>query len=325
MIRTFEDWRAASLMTAEAVLEASGLDYEPNAYNEYQYSFDPPCHPSGSRRSGQIGTGILGVYINCWLCGPVKATEAMQQYLIDIGCLKRLVPASRGFGGYIQYSVGGQKVRRQMQPTYCGDVLTMAGLLDMPSFIAVEPGSKKGMYVAGIGQMRHSKRNHPTPIAYSREVRDDGGSAGWHTANRLTAAGHNVGLCFGADAVVDAVTDVAIIDVDYKPGKDTQWSGAANRKERFVDWMYRNYKCPVYYSSSGNGAHILFRVYVGDDWELGKLYNRQYTDAFATELYLPGARHLVALQLDKPYRATNTGDIIPVIDKKHILNELERA
>lgn len=302
--RTLQALNTGAIATAEEFLEYTGVEYEAHPYNGYEYLFDPLCHSSTGGRSGQVGTGRFGLMLNCWSCGM---GEAVRRTRLEVD--RRL---------WIDYNStestasGALRALRPMQPTYMGEWLTVSDLMMMRTWIAVE--GKKGAMMHGVGQFKQSVKGEEHPIHAARY-----GEPGWWTVADLQDEGYDVwGLCFGADESVDSVTDVAVIDLDYNPDSDDTMDGAI-RKQQFIDAMSNNGH-PVFKSSSGNGAHILFRVDMEDDW-LAKKTMQKHGDGIGTEIFTPGCRYFTAVRLERPYNTT-LEDEIPIRKKVEILSEI---
>ena len=130
---------------------------------------------------------------------------------------------------------------------------------------------------------------------------------GWDTAKACIEKGsalgaNGIGLCLSGTREVPSITDVGVIDFDYKPDTGEKQLNAIWRNEVRSRLIYLG--MPIIPSMSGNGFHALFRTQESDDylWEDRSLVKEVIPikrKGAGIDFYPPGTKRLVNIVWEK--------------------------
>lgn len=331
----------------------------PTGSAEFIYFGDDPSHRSAlivscracaGRGSHQRLEAALGVRVQTWLSELGRYRYSAGRPLTPPTPLE-LLPAVRDAGQYagpgVENGVGrgvgpdtgldtGLHARLGPGPT------TLRELLEVPCWISSR-GKRLHSYRhrRRLYSWRHSHRDGVALVRYGGEttVRSTGEEVTIHPwatfleTRRLGrwaasgAGGPLPALCLAGDAATLSDLDWLVLDIDFKPeGRAMSHFGAGYRDRPLA--AARAAGCPIFSSTSGNGAHILARLAASADRvDLGRSMTLPAAGdpaltGLTVDRFLPGAKALVCVRLERPMSDITPDVPVPVLSPNDLFSLL---
>ena len=141
------------------------------------------------------------------------------------------------------------------------------------------------------------------------------------------AAAPTPALCLAGDADTLSDLDWLVLDIDFKPeGRAMSHFGAGYRDRLLA--AARAAGCPIFSSTSGNGAHILARLAASADGvDLGRSMTLPAAGdpaltGLTVDRFLPGAKALVCVRFERPISDITPDVPVPVLSPNDLFSLL---